>query len=126
MSEEFSDLMGAPDGKAKTYGIVVRAPCRSSFEFDMLARSREAMTSLRAELGCNDEMEFIEDEPDAIVTPQRAAVTMDETQSELRDNADAILTALASLWSHRVAIARATGNKTAYLAACAAEGITPF
>jgi hypothetical protein len=125
VSTDFSDLMGDPNGKPKAYGLMLRAPCKSSFEFEMLVRSREAMTTARAEFGRDhDDVEFIEDEPDAPAI--ESAEPMDKAQQELRDNEDAILSALATLWVTRIAIARATGNLKDYTAACAAEGIKPF
>jgi hypothetical protein len=121
MAENFDILGGNDPDKPRIYGIAVRQVSKSSFEFEMLARSMESMTTARAEFGRDDGVTFIEDDADA----EDLAFDPD-APDELTAIEDAILATLARLWVHRVAIARATGNQKAYVAACLIEGIEPF
>jgi len=120
---DFDIMGGNPDGAAKILGIVTREPCRSSFEFDVLGKSYEAMTLLREEFGRTDDPEFIEE--DAPVAEPPAPTDETSVEHQLRDLEDAIIGAAAKLWQHRIAIARATGNEKDFRAACAADGIDP-
>ena len=122
MSDDFDVLGGNPEGKPREHGLILKQVCKSSFEFETLARSYAATDAAREELGREFEIEFIEDDAPAM---SAAPEPIDEAQRTLDENADAILSALATLWALRVAIARATGNEKDYRAACAAEGIKP-
>jgi hypothetical protein len=79
------------------------------------------MTTLRTEFNQSDDPTFEEDPPLAAEPP----APLDEMQQQLRDLENAILATAATTWSHRIAIARATGNEKDYRAACALDGIDP-
>jgi hypothetical protein len=121
MSENYNDILGGNDpDRPKVYGLAIRQCARSSFEFEMLARSMESMSSLRAEFGRDDDPVFVEDDDteDLAFDP--------DAPDELTAIENAIIAAAARLWVHRIAIARACGNQKAYVAACLIEKIQPF
>jgi hypothetical protein len=115
------DILGGNPDAEKILGIYTREPCRSSFEFDTLARSYEAMTKLREEFGRDDSPVFIEEDAPEPEPP----APLDEMEHQLRDLENAIIGAAAKLWQHRIAIARATADETRYRQACLADGIDP-
>lgn len=123
MTEE--DLIGeSPDAKSEQF-LVVGAPATSSFELEMIEKSMIAMAAARAEFGRNDDPEWVEadDDSSAAVAPP---IPLNPIDRELLDNENAVLAALSNLWTWRLAIVRATGNKNDYVAGCLADGISPF
>src|ERR1700722_3799735 len=59
------DILGDAPDRPKVYGLAIRQCAKSSFEFEMLARSMESMATARAEFGRDDNPEFIESDDDA-------------------------------------------------------------
>jgi hypothetical protein len=112
--DDFRDLiLDNPEGKPRTIGLLIRAPCLNSVELEITERSYTDPVLQTA-------TEFVEQEdgPEAGPVPRPEPTAGDEIRADM-----------ARIYQRHIAIARSSGpggTWDAYTALALAEGLTPI